>query len=48
MRVILLRFFWGHCPGKKGFIDKHGRLRLKGSPAATICLQDAGSLYQPL
>lgn len=48
MRVVLLRSFWGHRPGSKGFIDKSDRLRLKGSPAAILYPQDSGSLFRAL
>ena len=46
MQVALLRAFWGHRPGKKGFIDRQGRLRLKGSPPAIIQSHDLGTLYR--
>lgn len=48
MRVVLIRSFWVYRSGSTGLIDKHGRLRLKGSPTATAIPQDYGSLFRVL
>lgn len=47
-RVTLLKPFWGHKPGEIGKIDRNGKLRLKGSPPATISEKDADDLFEIL
>jgi len=56
-RVALKRPFWGHKPGTKGKltpghspdpVNKYtGKLRLKGSPPASVTDKDKGDLYDP-
>ena len=47
-RVSLLRPFWGHKPGEIGKIDRNRKLRLEGSPPATIREKDIDDLFEIL
>jgi len=45
-RVVLLRRLWGHQEGKRAWIDAKGRLRIKGSPPATVHAKDENDLFR--